>query len=258
MSDPSNNPFSLHGKVALVTGASRGIGAAIAAGFARAGARVVGVGRSARATVAVPDVDYRRCDVTDRAAFSACCESVDAECGRLDVLVNAAGLSLGTTGDPDRDAEAFDRTLDVNLRAAYHCSMAASPLMAASGGGAIVNVTSIGSLLGFPGNPGYVAAKGGLRMLTKALAVDLGASGIRVNNLAPGYVRTAMTERSYEDPELRGQRTEHTILGRWGDPEDMVGPAVFLASAASAYITGQDLVVDGGWTAKGLVGAVPR
>jgi gluconate 5-dehydrogenase len=129
--------------------------------------------------------------------------------------------------------------------------------MIARGAGSIINVTSIGSLVGFPDNPGYVAAKGGLRMLTRALAIDLGRSGIRVNNLAPGYVRTGMTARSYDDPQLNAQRTEHTILGRWGVPEDMVGPAVFLASDASAYMTGQDLIVDGGWTAKGLIGAVP-
>ncbi len=254
MSDPSNCPFSLNGKVALVTGASRGIGAAIAAGFARAGALVLGVGRSSGPDDSLGEVDYRPCDVTDSAAFATICRQLKTETGRLDVLVNAAGLSLAGNGDLAQRAEAFDKTLEVNLRAAYRCCLVASELMAPAAGGAIINVTSIGSLLGFPGNPGYVAAKGGLRMLTKALAVDLGPAGIRVNNLAPGYVRTAMTERSYNDPERNRRRTRHTILGRWGTPEDMVGPAVFLASEASAYVTGHDLVVDGGWTAKGLVG----
>jgi NAD(P)-dependent dehydrogenase (short-subunit alcohol dehydrogenase family) len=106
--------------------------------------------------------------------------------------------------------------------------------------------------MGFPRNPGYVAAKGGLRMLTKALALDLGCHGIRVNNLAPGYVRTAMTEASHADPVLHGERLRHMILPRWGLPDDLVGAAVFLASDASAYVTGSDLFVDGGWTAKGL------
>jgi len=120
-------------------------------------------------------------------------------------------------------------------------------------GGSIINITSIGSVVGFPGNPGYVASKGGLRMMTKALAVDYGQAGIRVNAIAPGYIETAMTAGSFADPELHEQRRRHTCLGRWGSVSDMVGAAIFLASDASSYVTGQDLIVDGGWTAKGLV-----
>jgi gluconate 5-dehydrogenase len=120
-------------------------------------------------------------------------------------------------------------------------------------GGAIINVASIGGLTGFPDNPGYVASKGGLRLLTKALAVDHGPRGIRVNTLVPGYIHTEMTAASYADPERHAQRAHHTCLGRWGEVEDLVGAAVFLASDASRYMTGQDLVIDGGWTAKGLV-----
>ena len=108
-------------------------------------------------------------------------------------------------------------------------------------------------MLGFPNNPGYVAAKGGLRMLTKALAVDHGADDIRVNNLAPGYVHTDMTKTSWADAAAREDRARHTVLGRWGEPQDLVGAAIFLASDASSYVTGQDIFVDGGWTAKGLV-----
>ena len=119
--------------------------------------------------------------------------------------------------------------------------------------GSIINLTSINSVRGFPGNPGYVAAKAGLAGLTRALAVDLAADGIRVNALAPGYIRTAMTEQSYADPIRNDDRRRHTLLGRWGNPDDVVGGAVFLASDASAYVTGQELFVDGGWTANGLV-----
>jgi NAD(P)-dependent dehydrogenase (short-subunit alcohol dehydrogenase family) len=107
-------------------------------------------------------------------------------------------------------------------------------------------------LVGFPDNPGYVAAKGGLRLLTKALAVDLGPRDIRVNALAPGYIHTDMTAASFADPERHAARARHTCLGRWGEVEDLVGGAIFLASDASRYMTGQDLVIDGGWTAKGL------
>jgi gluconate 5-dehydrogenase len=176
---------------------------------------------------------------------------VAAEYGRLDILVNGAGITIPAEGG-EQSVATFETMLAVNLTAAYACCMAAAAAMRRSGGGSIVNVTSIGSVLGFPRNPGYVAAKGGLRMLTKALALDLGGAGIRVNNLVPGYVRTAMTAASYADPQAHEARLRHMILPRWGQPGDLVGAAVFLASDASAYVTGSDLFVDGGWTAKGL------
>jgi gluconate 5-dehydrogenase len=244
--------FSLRGRVAIVTGASRGIGAALALGLHRAGARVMGVARSA-----VPreswagEVHYRPCDITDVAAFDALCAEVFESEGRLDVLVNAAGISLSATQSPD-PLRRFDATLDVNLRAVYAACLAAAARMKRNAGGAIINVTSINSVLGFPGNPGYVASKGALRMLTKALALDLGADGIRVNALAPGYIRTDMTAASQADTALRAQRIDRMIIPRFGEPRDLVGAAIFLASPASAYVTGQDLIVDGGWTAKGL------
>jgi NAD(P)-dependent dehydrogenase (short-subunit alcohol dehydrogenase family) len=124
--------------------------------------------------------------------------------------------------------------------------------MKRAGAGCIINVTSINSVLAFPDNPGYVAAKGGLRMLTKALARDLAASGIRVNNIAPGYIRTAMTEASYADPAKNAERVSHMMIPRWGEPHEVAGAAVYLASPAASYVTGIDLFVDGGWTAKGL------
>lgn len=253
MVDPSlARLFSLEGKVALVTGASRGIGAALADGLAGAGASVVGVARSAapREPFRHP-VRYVAADVA--VGLDALIAGIVAEHGRIDVLVNAAGVSVSAT--PDQALAAFDATLDVNLRAAYAACLAVAPHMGAQGeegGGSIVNVTSINSLVGFPGNPGYVAAKGGLRALTKALAVDLGPRCIRVNALAPGYIHTDMTAASFADPERHAARARHTCLGRWGEVEDLVGAAIFLASDASRYMTGQDLVIDGGWTAKGL------
>jgi gluconate 5-dehydrogenase len=242
--------FALDGRVALVTGASRGIGHALADGLAAAGATVFAVARSAApdAPFTAP-VRYLSADVAQ--GLDDVLAAVAAAHGRLDILVNAAGVSL--TADPKSPGaamEAFDRTISVNLRAAYANCLAASGMM--NDGGAIINVTSIGAHMGFPGNPGYVASKGGLRLLTKALAVDLGPRGIRVNALAPGYIRTAMTAESYADPIRHKQRADHTCLGRWGTVEDLVGAAIFLASDASRYMTGQDLVIDGGWTAKGL------
>jgi NAD(P)-dependent dehydrogenase (short-subunit alcohol dehydrogenase family) len=116
--------------------------------------------------------------------------------------------------------------------------------------GAIVNITSLGAELGFAGNPSYQISKAGLRQMTKALAKDWGAFGIRVNNLCPGYIQTSMTQKSFDDPILHAARKNKTVLGRWGKSEDLVGPAIFLLSEASSYITGTDLYVDGGWTSN--------
>lgn len=244
--------FGLSGCVAIVTGASRGIGFALAQALAQAGAMVVGIGRSASATAPLhANFSYRSLDVRDASAFTALCGECKQQYGRLDILVNAAGLSV-PVGEHSTDIDTFASLIDVNLHAVYACCMAAAPVIASSGGGSIINVTSIGSVLGFPGNPGYVASKGGLRMLTKALAMDLGAQNVRVNNLAPGYIRTDMTEKSYQNPELHKQRRDHTILGRWGETADLIGATIFLSSNASSYVTGTDIFVDGGWTAQGM------
>jgi NAD(P)-dependent dehydrogenase (short-subunit alcohol dehydrogenase family) len=244
--------FSLSGRVAIVTGGSRGLGAAIASGLAAAGADVFAVGRSAAPPPgAGGGFAYRACDVTDTAGFADLVQDVAQRRGRLDILVNAAAITRPASAGP-QSLDDFDATIAADLRAAYANSIAAAGPMADSGGGSIVNVTSVGSVLGFAGNPGYVAAKGGLRMLTRALAMDLADRNIRVNNLAPGYMRTAMTAASHADPPAHEARRRHTILGRWGEPADVVGAAIFLASGAASYVTGIDLFVDGGWTAKGL------
>lgn len=249
MSATSLKLFDLTGKTAVVTGASRGIGAALAQGLAGAGARVVAVGRSH--TPEKPftgPIEYVSADVTVDA--QAIMSRAASGYGDLNCLVNCAAVTLGA-GSSGSEADRFRRTLETNLIAAHDLCLAIVPYM--KRGGSIVNVTSIGSVMGFPGNPGYVSSKGGLRMLTKALAVDLGPAGIRVNALAPGYIGTAMTAESRASPIENERRRVHTCLGRWGEPEDLVGAAIFLASDASAYVTGADIFVDGGWTAKGLV-----
>jgi NAD(P)-dependent dehydrogenase (short-subunit alcohol dehydrogenase family) len=243
--------FRLDGRVAIVTGASRGIGLAIARGLVAAGAQVTGVGRTQVPSGGIAGFNYAACDITSTTSFSELVKRVFNQAGRIDILVNAAGITLPVQAATDPSA-AFRQTLISNLTAVFDCCHAVIPCMQASAYGSIINVTSIGAAQGFPGNPGYVASKGGLAALTRALALDYGMQGIRVNSLVPGYIRTAMTEISYADPERREVRAKRTMLGRWGEPLELVGAAIFLASPASSYVTGSDLFVDGGWTAKGL------
>ena len=249
------NLFSVKDKVVIVTGASRGIGRAVAEAFLDHGSRVVFVARSADMVERIRQQPTDRalaiqCDVAVPGAAERIRDATISKFGRIDVLINNAAIS-SLEGDPYAD-ETWDRMLNVNLRAAFLLSREVVPVMKQQGNGSIINITSVGALLGFPDNPAYQAAKGGLRQLTRAMARDYGQHKIRINNICPGYVRTAMTAASWADPAKRAVRSSRLMMDRWGEPEDLVGPCIFLASEASAYITGCDLPVDGGWTAKGI------
>ncbi len=244
-----NNLFSLEGKTAIITGGSRGIGAQISKSFLKANANIVCMSRSLESNHTELQNFYKQCDINDDIKFrEICMQTYDSYKG-IDILVNAAGISLPTDNSISK-FELFSKTLDVNLISTYKCCEIASEFM--SDGGSIINVTSIGSFLAFPDNPGYVSSKGGLRSLTKALAEDLSAKEVRVNNIAPGYIRTDMTEKSFSDSALNQQRIDRMMIKRWGTVEDISAAAIFLASDASSYITGTDIIVDGGWTAKGI------
>lgn len=248
--DLMNGPLT--GRHAVVTGASRGIGAAIADTLARAGARVTALSRSGGDDTG--SIRHVRLDLSDVNRIQNASHHLFASIGRLDVLVNAAAISLppAVAGDLDSETTRMRLTLEVDVIAPYALTLVAVPLLEKSRCGSVINVTSINSVRGFPGNPPYVTAKSALAGLTRALAVDLAPMGIRVNSVAPGYVRTAMTEKSYSDPKLHSQRQRHTLLDRWGSPNEIADVVTFLASDSSSYITGQELVVDGGWTINGL------
>jgi NAD(P)-dependent dehydrogenase (short-subunit alcohol dehydrogenase family) len=172
--------------------------------------------------------------------------------GQIDILVNCAGITRPTPSE-DYPEEDWDMTLAVNLSAIFHlCKLVANKAMIPQRSGVIINLGSINSVVGFPNNPAYQTAKGGLLQLTRAFATDWAKYNIRVNNICPGYFNTPFSAKSYNDPQARAARASRNMLNRWGQPEEMVGPVIFLASDASSYITGNDLFVDGGWATSGL------
>ncbi|WP_254822012.1 SDR family NAD(P)-dependent oxidoreductase [Haloglomus halophilum] len=250
--------FDLSGEVAVVTGGSRGIGRAIAHGLAAAGAAVAPVSRTesdvAEVAAELDEYGAETCvataDVADEADVLDCFETVAAELGRPSVVVNNAGINPeAALGTPDRvDTDGFDQVNNVNLRGAYACAHAAAEHLEATGG-SLVNVASVGGLVGLPRQHPYVASKHGLVGLTKSLALDW-APDVRANCLAPGYVATDLTEDLTGNEELAASIRERTPLDRFADPEEVAGPAVFLASPAASYLTGATISVDGGWTAR--------
>ena len=248
---PAN--FDLSNRLALVTGSSRGIGWAIAQGMAAAGARVLLHGRNAdalqsRAAELGHDAGTLAFDVTDAAAVRAAFGLIEVEHGRLDILVSNAGIiprkPLLETTDED-----WQSVIDANLTAYFSISREAARLMVPRKSGRIIMVSSIMGLLARPTIPGYVTAKAGLHGMVRAMAVELAPHGITVNAVAPGFVPTDATATLHADAKFNEWISTRAPLGRWCEPSEVAGPAVFLASDAASYVTGHVLAVDGGLTA---------
>ncbi len=252
----TNDAFSLANQVALVTGSATGIGRAIALGLARAGADVVCHGRDDAADDLVAEIRKlgRRsfgisADLEVRATHESIVGRVVAEFGQLDVLVNNAGMIRRAPAVEYSDGD-WDALLAVNLTSVFRLSRAAGRHMLERGRGSIVNIAS---LLAFQGGirvPAYAATKGAVAQLTKALANEWAARGVNVNAIAPGYIATDNTKDLREDAERNRQIIERIPAARWGSADDVAGAAVFLCSAASRYVHGHVLVVDGGWMAR--------
>jgi len=249
--------FSITGKVIIITGGGRGIGLYFAENMAKYGAHVY----SLDINFTKKNVKSRskflvqmKCDVTNLTKFKKICEKIFSKHGKIDALINNAGVSYPEIEKRFYSEKNWLKTLSVNLTACFNCSQTVIKHMIKEKSGSIINITSINAEFAFPNNPAYVTSKGGLKMLGKALAKDWGKFGIRVNNLGPGYIKTEMTKKSYRNPKIRKSRENMTLMGRWGEPSDLLGPCIFLCSDASKYITGQDIYVDGGWTANGLNG----
>ncbi|MGC1505092.1 MAG: SDR family oxidoreductase [Sulfitobacter sp.] len=253
MTLPQTPSFRLEGKRALVTGASSGIGFAAAVALGQAGAHVVLVARGAEALDAVTQqmtaaglsVQSLPLDITDISAT----EAAVAQHGPFDVLVNSAGLARHSTA-LETTPEAYDAVMDVNVRAAYFLTRTvAKGLIAAGRGGSLINLSSQMGHVGGVERSVYCATKHALEGMTKAMAIEWGAHGIRVNTLCPTFIRTPLAEPTLAIPERRAWIENMIKLGRVGEIEDIMGPVVFLASDASALMTGTSLLIDGGWTA---------
>lgn len=237
--------FDLKDKVIIVTGSNRGNGLAISNGLKNARAKVIGIDLK----FDTQNTDNYEFDLLNTKLLKDLILDIYKKNGSIDGLVNNAGVSIESSS-PYADKGTYNKTLDINLNAAFELSSNVLPIMAENRSGSIVNITSLGAELGFANNPSYQISKAGLRQMTRALAKDWGSSGIRVNNICPGYIKTSMTQKSFDDPELYEVRRNKSVLGRWGNSEDLVGPSIFLLSDASSFITGSDIYVDGGWTSN--------
>jgi gluconate 5-dehydrogenase len=249
--------FSLAGRVACVTGASSGIGRTLATALAGAGAAVVGVARrEARLSDWVREVEAAggraaACpgDLADPADLPALAAQIAAPFGAPDILVNAAGVNFREAAE-SVTPESWRATLEVNLTVPFFLARALLPAMRDRGWGRVINIASLQSERAFPKGIAYGASKGGVAQLTRAMAEAWSSHGVTCNALAPGFFPTELTAAVFEDDQVADRNARQTCIGRNGRLEDLAGPAVFLASPASDYVTGQVLFVDGGFTAK--------
>ena len=247
--------FKLDGRVALITGSSAGIGEALARGLASAGATVVINGRTSAKVAAVAksirDAGGKAAesvfDVTDAKAAAAGVARIEAEAGPIAILVNNAGIQRRGPLE-DFPEETWREVLSTNLDSVFYVSKAVARHMIPRKKGSIINICSVMSELGRPTVVPYTAAKGGVKMLTKGMAIDWGRHGIRVNGIGPGYFKTELNAALVADEKFSAWIAGRAPLGRWGDVDELVGAAVYLASDASSFVTGHVLYVDGGMT----------
>ena len=247
----------LEGKIALISGGARGIGAATARLMAREGATVVigdilqkdGLGIEAEISEAGGEALFVSLDVTSEADWNAAVSATVTKYGKLDILVNNAGIS-SRTGVEETTVESWDQVMDINAKGVFLGTKVAIPEMRKAGGGSIINISSIYGIVGSGASSAYHAAKGAVRVFTKAAAIQYAKDGIRVNSVHPGFVDTPMTEAHHGVPSVREARTSQTPLGRLGVPEDIAPGILYLASDQSSFVTGSELVIDGGMTSS--------
>ena len=249
--------FSLQGKVALVTGAAQGIGREIALGFAQYGADIVAIDitdeklltlkseiEAQKRRCLVLKIDLLRGDQIDRMV-----ETTVKEMGKIDILANIAGVNVHKAAEEMTEKD-WDFVLDVNLKALFFCCQAVGKVMLRQGSGRIINMSSSFGVVGFGGRTAYAASKAAVSNLTKTLALEWSAKGVNVNAIAPGPVWTEARHQLFSDPEFYANLLKKVPINRTAKPAEMVGPAIFLASEASSFVTGETLLVDGGFCAQ--------
>lgn len=248
--------FSVAGQTVLVTGGSRGIGRAIAEGFATRGARVLICSRSQESvdqaitemSTAGLNVSGLACDVADSGQIADAAAAAIVQLGHIDTLINVAGMNRRKRAETVT-LDDYDTILNTNLRGAFLMCQAVGRHMIARGSGSQINVESLNTWMPLRGVLPYAVSKFGMQGMTKGLALEWGRHGVRVNSLAPGFILTDLTRKLWSEPQMQAWNAANAPLGRLGEPADMVGTAIFLASKASAFMTGQTLYVDGGFSA---------
>ncbi len=250
--------FNLSGKTALVTGCKRGLGRAMAQALAQAGADIIGVSASLEISGSQIEQDVTalgrrftayKCDFADKQAVLDFAAQALADSPRIDILVNNAG-TIRRAPAVDHSDDDWDDVLEINLSSQFRLTREIGRAMVAQGSGKIIFTASLLTFQGGINVPGYAASKGGIGQLTKAFANEWAASGVNVNAVAPGYIATDVTQALRADPHRFKAILDRIPAGRWGKPEDFAGPVLFLASAASDYVHGTILTVDGGWMAR--------
>jgi len=254
-----NEAFDLSGRVAVVTGGNGGIGLGMAQGLAKAGASIAIVARdqgkmeTAQAALEAAGADVMTCtvDVADRASIDKMVGDVVARFGRLDIMVANAGINIRKPPQ-DYAPEEWQKIMDINLNGPFFCAQAVYPLMKKQGGGKIITIGSMASILGLPFASAYASTKGGIVQMTRVLATAWAKDNIQANAILPGWIDTDLTKKARVDVDgLHDRVVERTPARRWGDPEDFAGIAVFLASSASDFMTGTAIPVDGGYSING-------
>lgn len=256
--------FDVSGKVTIVSGGSRGIGRALAKGFVDRGAQVIITGRDQSTLSETAGelgasggrIDTTVCDVASVPAIVAAVDQIHAKYGRIDVLLNVAGVNKRQPA-VNFSEEQFDQVLDINLKGAFFMAQQVGKKMLAARSGSVINVDSLNTYAPLKNVAPYAMSKGAVVLMTRTLAVEWGGSGVRINTLAPGFIMTDLTKKLWSDPTMQQWGLMNTPLGRLGQPDDMVGAAVFMASDASAFMTGQVIRVDGGFSA-GLNWPIPE
>jgi NAD(P)-dependent dehydrogenase (short-subunit alcohol dehydrogenase family) len=241
--------FDITDRHVIVTGSNRGNGLKIATSLIDHGAKVIRIDKEFNTEIGADDYIV---DFSDLAKLGNLVDEILATIPAIDALVNNAGVSLASE-DPYKDMGTYEKTIDINLNATFILTSKICSFMKDTGThGSIINITSLGATMAFSKNPSYQISKAGLKQLSKAFAMDWGMHGIRVNSIAPGYIVTKMTEKSFSNETTNLERKSRTMLDRWGKPEDLVGAIIFLISDASSYITASELKVDGGWSSYGV------